>query len=39
VAKRTEDLQDVQVIGEQKGLTFRRHFSTEGTHPFDQVEW
>jgi ribonucleoside-diphosphate reductase alpha chain len=39
VAKRTEDLQDVQVIGGKKGLTFRRHFSTEGTHPFDQVEW
>jgi ribonucleoside-diphosphate reductase alpha chain len=40
VAKRTEDLQDVQVMeGDSKGLTFRRHFSTEGTHPFDQVEW
>lgn len=39
MAKRTEDLQDVQVIGDKKGLTFRRHFSTEGTHPFDQVEW
>ena len=24
---------------EQDGLTFRRHFSTEGTHPFDEVEW
>ena len=35
----TEDLQDVQVIGDKKGLSFRRHFSTEGTHPFDQVEW
>ncbi|CAN5362772.1 vitamin B12-dependent ribonucleotide reductase [soil metagenome] len=21
------------------GLTFRRHFSREGTHPFDEVEW
>jgi ribonucleoside-diphosphate reductase alpha chain len=43
VAERTEDLQDVQVIkdppSDRKGLTFRRHFSTEGTHPFDQVEW
>ena len=39
MAKRTEDLQDVQVIGDKKGLAFRRHFSTEGTHPFDEVEW
>ena len=39
VAKRTEDLQDVQVIGDKKGLSFRRHFSTEGTHPFDEIEW
>jgi ribonucleoside-diphosphate reductase alpha chain len=37
VAKTTDDLQGVQVIRE--GLTFRRHFSTEGTHPFDEVEW
>jgi ribonucleoside-diphosphate reductase alpha chain len=37
VAKTTDGLQDVQVIRE--GLTFGRHFSTEGTHPFDQVEW
>src|SRR6266508_4745470 len=21
------------------GLTFRRYFTTEGTHPFDEVEW
>ena len=28
---------EVRVIRE--GLTFRRHFSTEGTHPFDHVEW
>ena len=28
---------EVRVIPE--GLTFRRHFSTEGTHPFDHVEW
>ncbi|HET6790411.1 MAG TPA: vitamin B12-dependent ribonucleotide reductase, partial [Actinomycetota bacterium] len=20
-------------------MTFRRHFSTEGTHPFDEIEW
>ena len=40
MAKRTEDLQDVQVMeGDSKRLAFRRHFSTEGTHPFDQVEW
>src|SRR5687768_2149175 len=41
VAKTHDDLQDVQVIGasDQKGLTFKRHFSTKGTHPFDQVEW
>jgi ribonucleoside-diphosphate reductase alpha chain len=37
VAKTTDGLQDVQVIRE--GLTFGRHFSTKGTHPFDQVEW
>jgi ribonucleoside-diphosphate reductase alpha chain len=28
---------DVEVIRE--GLTFSRYFTTEGTHPFDQVEW
>jgi ribonucleoside-diphosphate reductase alpha chain len=28
---------DVEVIRE--GLTFTRYFTTEGTHPFDQVEW
>ena len=41
MAKTRDDLQDVQVVGESdpKGLTFRRHFSTEETHPFDQVEW
>src|SRR6266511_748431 len=40
-AKTTDDLQGVQVIRPKdgKGLTFQRHFSTEGTHPFDQVEW
>ncbi len=37
MAKTSDDLQDVQVI--KDGLTFRRHFSTEGTHPFDEVEW
>ena len=37
MAKTSDDLQDVQVI--RDGLTFRRHFSTEGTHPFDEVEW
>ncbi len=24
---------------EQHGLHFERYFSTEGVHPFDQVEW
>ena len=28
---------DVEVIRE--GLTFERYFTTEGVHPFDQVEW
>ncbi|HJS26299.1 MAG TPA: vitamin B12-dependent ribonucleotide reductase [Actinomycetota bacterium] len=28
---------DVQVIG--KGLTFKRFFSHEGVHPFDEIEW
>ena len=37
MAKTSDDLQDVQVI--EDGLKFRRHFSTEGTHPFDEVEW
>ncbi len=41
MAKTSDDLQDVQVIKaeEHDGLTFRRHFSTEGTHPFDEIEW
>jgi ribonucleoside-diphosphate reductase alpha chain len=41
VAKTTDDLQGVQAIRakDQEGLTYRRHFSTEGTHPFDEVEW
>jgi ribonucleoside-diphosphate reductase alpha chain len=28
---------DVEVI--RQGLTFARYFTTEGVHPFDQVEW
>jgi ribonucleoside-diphosphate reductase alpha chain len=28
---------DVEVIRE--GLTFKRYFSSEGVHPFDEVEW
>ena len=24
---------------EVKGLTFNRYFTTEGTHPFDEIEW
>ena len=28
---------DVEVIRE--GLTFKRYFTQEGTHPFDQVDW
>jgi ribonucleoside-diphosphate reductase alpha chain len=34
VAKTSDD---VQVIRE--GLSFKRHFTTEGVHPFDQLEW
>jgi ribonucleoside-diphosphate reductase alpha chain len=34
VAKTSDE---VRVIPD--GLTFRRHFSTEGTHPFDEIEW
>ena len=41
MAKTSDDLQDVQVTNakDQDGLTFRRHFSTDGMHPFDEVEW
>jgi ribonucleoside-diphosphate reductase alpha chain len=28
---------DVQVIRE--GLTFKRYFTKDGTHPFDEIEW
>ena len=28
---------DVEVI--RQGLTFGRYFTTEGVHPFDQIEW
>ena len=28
---------DVQVI--RQGLTFKRYFTTEGTHPFDEIDW
>jgi ribonucleoside-diphosphate reductase alpha chain len=28
---------DVEVVRE--GLTFKRYFSSEGVHPFDEVEW
>ncbi len=28
---------DVQVI--RNGLTFKRYFTTDGVHPFDQIEW
>jgi ribonucleoside-diphosphate reductase alpha chain len=28
---------DVQVI--RNGLTFKRYFTTEGVHPFEEVEW
>jgi ribonucleoside-diphosphate reductase alpha chain len=34
VATRERDVQS-----EQRGLTFARHFTSEGTHPFDEVEW
>jgi len=26
-------------LAAQKGLRFERHFSTEGVHPYDEVEW
>jgi ribonucleoside-diphosphate reductase alpha chain len=35
VATRSEG--DVQII--RQGLTFKRYFTTEGRHPFDDVEW
>jgi ribonucleoside-diphosphate reductase alpha chain len=34
VATRERDVQS-----EQRGLTFARHFTSEGTHPYDEVEW
>jgi ribonucleoside-diphosphate reductase alpha chain len=34
VAKTSDD---VRVI--RGGLAFRRHFTSEGVHPFDQIEW
>jgi ribonucleoside-diphosphate reductase alpha chain len=33
----TKNQGDVQVI--RRGLTFKRYFTTEGRHPFDDVEW
>jgi ribonucleoside-diphosphate reductase alpha chain len=33
----TRNQGDVQVI--RHGLTFKRYFTTEGRHPFDDVEW
>jgi ribonucleoside-diphosphate reductase alpha chain len=27
------------VRSKPEGLTFKRHFTTEGVHPFDEVEW
>jgi ribonucleoside-diphosphate reductase alpha chain len=29
--------QDVEII--RDGLTFQRYFTTEGRHPFDEIEW
>ena len=26
-------------VRQSSGLTFKRYFSTEGTHPFDEIEW
>jgi ribonucleoside-diphosphate reductase alpha chain len=34
VATKERDLQT-----KRRGLTFKRHFTAEGLHPFDQVEW
>jgi ribonucleoside-diphosphate reductase alpha chain len=46
VAKTSDDVQVVRAREGAKGpakqadgLSFKRHFSTEGVHPFDQIEW
>ena len=32
-------LETARLAAEEHGLRFERHFTTEGTHPFDEVEW
>jgi ribonucleoside-diphosphate reductase alpha chain len=29
----------VEVTGDTPGLAFERHFTTEGVHPYDELEW
>jgi ribonucleoside-diphosphate reductase alpha chain len=29
----------VEVTGDTPGLAFQRHFTTEGVHPYDELEW
>jgi ribonucleoside-diphosphate reductase alpha chain len=37
VAKTSDDLVNVEAV--KDGLSFKRHFSSDGVHPFDQIEW
>ena len=36
---RTESRSDLRPEKRSKGLSFKRFFSTEGVHPFDEIEW
>ena len=36
---RTESRTDPRPEKRSKGLSFKRFFSTEGVHPFDEIEW
>jgi ribonucleoside-diphosphate reductase alpha chain len=37
VAKTSDDLVNVEAV--KDGLSFKRHFSIDGVHPFDQIGW
>ena len=37
MAKTRDDLVNVEAV--KDGLSFKRHFSSDGVHPFDQIEW
>jgi ribonucleoside-diphosphate reductase alpha chain len=37
VAKTSDDLVNVEAV--KDGLSFKRHFSSDGVHPFDEIEW